>query len=819
MQYTISSIAKILEGKLILRDESEIHYLLTDSRRINAPLHTLFFAIKGERNNGHDYIADVYNEGIRNIVISDHVSSDQYPGCNFIMVKDGLHALQRLASYHRRKFNIPVIGITGSNGKTIIKEWLFSILSHFEKTMRSPRSYNSQVGVPLSVWQLEPDDKIGILEAGISKPEEMATLEKITHPTTGIFTNIGEAHQSNFPSLEAKVKEKLRLFENAKTLIYCLDHKEIDQAFKSEGYEGLSAFTWSKNNKNADLFIKKSTNWGNKTSITGIFKNDEIEIDIPFSDKASEENAIHVWSMLLFLGYQHELFAPHFKKLSHVGMRMEMKKGMNNCTIINDSYNSDMLSLDVALDFLMQQHQHSKKTLILSDILQTGKPEEQLYDEVVRMITSRKIDHFIGIGPELAKHRHKFSIQSEFYLSTKDFIRRIRENDFVNEAILIKGARKFTFERISNHLEERLHRTVLEINLTSVTANLNYFKSLLKPETKTLAMVKAFSYGSGTYEIANLMQFQRVNYLGVAFVDEGIMLRKSGITLPIIIMNPDPYSYDLLIDYQLEPQIYNAEQLAFFNDKVKSFQKDHYPIHIKVDTGMHRSGFDHKQPEVLINILKECPQVNISSVFSHLAAADEAQHDEFTRLQIQGFEDFCQYIKKRVPYSFMLHILNSAGIERFPDAQFDMVRLGIGLYGISAKDPSKMETVSTLRSYISQIKDVPEGETVGYGRKGLAEKDTRLAIVPIGYADGFNRRLSNGKGALFINGKRAPVIGNICMDMCMVDITDIPANIGDEAIVFGEDFPVSEMAKLLETIPYEILTNISPRVKRVYYQE
>lgn len=819
MHYTTSSIANIVNGKLILREEHEILHILTDSRRITSPAHTLFFALKGERHNGHDYLPDVYAAGIRDIVVSALPKNQDFGDCNFILVDDVLPALQRLASYHRKKINIPLIGITGSNGKTIVKEWLFYILSHFHKTMRSPRSYNSQTGVPLSLWTLDSDDHTALIEAGISQAGEMEKLEKIIHPTLGLITNIGEAHQSNFSTLEEKTREKLKLFENAELLIYCMDHAIIHHAFKDTAYEGLRSFTWSKLSSKADLHIKETINWGAKTSISGIYKDDEIEIEIPFTDKASEENAIHSWAILLALDYPHEQIAPHFKNLPAVGMRLEMKKGINNCTIINDSYNSDMLSLDVALDFLMQQHQHPRKTIILSDILQTGKPDAQLYEEVANLIKGRKINRFIGIGEALAKERHRFSLQSEFHLSADDFIKRIRENDFINEAILIKGARKFTFERISNHLEARVHKTVMEINLTAITNNLNYFKALLNPDTKILAMVKAFSYGSGTYEIANLMQYQRAHYLGVAFTDEGIALRKAGINLPIMVMTPEPGSYDLLIDYKLEPQIYNKEQLVLFNDKVQSFRKKHYPIHIKIDTGMHRSGFDYQHPDDLLPLLTSSHSLHVQSVFSHLAAADEAEHDLFTREQINRFDYYCQTLSQALPHPFLKHILNSAGVERFPEAQFDMVRLGIGLYGISTKKETELETVSTLKSYISQIQHIKAGETVGYGRKGLCEQDTTIGIVPIGYADGLSRRLSNGKGFLWVHDQKAPITGKVCMDMCMIDITHIPAKVGDEVILFGKPFSVSALANMLETIPYEILTNISPRVKRIYYQE
>ncbi|MGZ4049840.1 MAG: bifunctional UDP-N-acetylmuramoyl-tripeptide:D-alanyl-D-alanine ligase/alanine racemase, partial [Bacteroidia bacterium] len=802
-----------------------IKTLLIDSRKLSNAETSLFFAIKGERHDGHTYLNDLYEKGVRNFVISALPQNTlAFANANLILVPDTLVAMQQLCAYHRQQFNIPIIGITGSNGKTIVKEWLFQLMREDKNIVRSPKSFNSQVGVPLSVWQLSEEHDLGIFEAGISKSQEMKLLEAIIRPTIGLITNIGQAHDENFENQKQKVDEKLKLFIHSEILIYCKDYLLVhDEITNNKAFRETKIFTWSKKLR-ADLLIGRITKSETDTEIQGVYKNDFIRINIPFTDEASIENAIHCWAMLLYLGYENKVIAERMKFLSPVAMRLELKEGINNCSIINDSYNSDLGSLAIALDFLNQQKQHPKKTLILSDILQSGQNYTTLYKEVAELINKKGISRLIGIGEGISSQADQFNVEKSFYKSTNDFLQQFNNSFFRDETILLKGARAFGFEAISKVIQQKAHETVLEINLNSIVHNLNYFRSKLKADTKVMAMVKAFSYGSGSFEIANILQFHRVDYLAVAYADEGIELRKAGITMPIMVMNPEEQSYDSMIQYNLEPEIYSFRVLGLFEATLKRSERittQPIAIHLKLDTGMHRLGFDEQDINELIVRIKNNKNLVIKSIFSHLAASDEPEHDEFTWQQIKKLNAMSEKIKSHFDYPVLKHILNSAGISRFPDAQFDMVRLGIGLYGIgaNASEQSQLQNVSTLKTSISQIKNIPAQETIGYSRKGIANRDMQIATVPIGYADGLSRKLSNGKGKMMVKGKPAPIIGNVCMDMCMIDITDIKANENDEVIVFGDANPITEVAKDIGTIPYEVLTNVSRRVKRVYYQE
>ena len=826
MSYSISTISAVISGTLHGSNESNtIKNLLIDSRRIVTPENSLFFAIKGERNDGHIFIPDLYEKGVRSFVVSalpPDISA--FPEASFILVKDTLLALQLLAADHRSRFHIPVIGITGSNGKTIVKEWLYQLMREDKNIVRSPKSFNSQVGVPLSIWQMHEENDLAIFEAGISKPGEMKLLEQIIQPTIGLITNLGQAHDENFTEPDQKVDEKLRLFCNAEVLIYCKDYLQISNELqKDHKYRELNTFAWSRKTR-ADLLIGRISKSETDTEIQGVYKNDFLRINIPFLDEASIENAIHCWALMLYLGYENAVIAERMKMLSPVAMRLELKEGINNCSIINDSYNSDLGSLSIALDFLNQQKQHPKKTLILSDILQSGRNEENLYKEVAELIHKKGIARLIGIGEAISRQAHLFDIEKSFFNSTSDFLQSYNNTLFKDETILLKGARAFGFEAISKVIQQKAHETVLEINLNAIVHNLNYYRSKIKADTKIMAMVKAFSYGSGSFEIANILQFHRIDYLAVAYADEGIELRKAGISVPIMVMNPEEQSYDSMIQYNLEPEIYSFRVLSLFEEALKRTQRNlnrQVFVHIKLDTGMHRLGFEPPEVNELIVRIKNNKQLKIKSIFSHLVATDESEHDDFTWQQIRSFSEMSDRVQSHLDYPVIKHILNSAGISRFPDAQFDMVRLGIGLYGIgvNAAEQAQLQNVSTLKTSISQIKHIPQGETIGYSRKGIAQRDTKIATVPIGYADGLSRKLSNGKGKMIIKGKHAPIIGNVCMDMCMIDITDINVNENDEVIVFGEAYPIMEVAKDIGTIPYEVLTNVSRRVKRVYFQE
>jgi len=823
----VSEIVEITGGELIRKSNNnpEVRDILVDSRRLINPDKCIFFALQGRNRSGHDYIPELYDNGIRLFVVSDNIPNlDSYKGSNVIKVNNTLAALQEVGSAHRQKYDYPVIGITGSNGKTIIKEWLFQLLQKKFKIVRSPKSYNSQIGVPLSVWQMEESNSMAVFEGGISQPDEMDKLQSIIKPNIGIFTNIGEAHDENFISLNQKIGEKLKLFTKVDTLIYCTDHMAIQEILiRSQMLETIKAFTWSKKLA-ADLQIGSIYKSNlESTSITATYKEKEIKIEIPFVDEASIENAIHCWATLLHLGIDQEYIMDGMLDLHPIAMRLEMKAGINHCSIINDSYNSDINSLSIAIDFLNQQSQQKKRTLILSDILQSGKGEEELYGEIAKILHQKNISRIIGIGPAISRQEEAFEIEKFFFASTEEFMRKFPFTSFSNETILLKGARIFEFEVISNALQQKSHETVMEINLNAMVSNLNYFRSKISPITKIMAMVKAFSYGSGSYEVANLLQFHRADYLAVAYVDEGVELRKAGIILPIMVMSPEEHSLDTLIQHNLEPEIYNFRILDMLERAIfKNILPANKPvkIHIKLETGMHRLGFKESSMSQLAERISKNRRVYVQSVFSHLADSNTPESDEFTQGQIDKFIKMSDEFCKGIDHPVLKHIVNSAGINRFPEAHFDMVRLGISLYGVASnhEDEEKLENVSTLKSTISQVKKVKAGDRVGYGDFSV-DQDMEIGIVPVGYADGLNRKLGNGVGNLIIHGFKVPIIGNICMDMCMIDISGVKAREGDQVIIFGDGKPIGDLAKELGTIPYEVMTSISGRVKRVYYQE
>ncbi len=817
--YTLKDIALAVSGKLAGNPTATVSHLLIDSRGAVSPNDSIFFAIQGTHHDGHQFVEELYLKGVRNFVVVEKALPDikTLVDANFIYVDSTLDALQSLAAFHRRRYSYPVIGITGSNGKTVVKEWASQLMHGEKKVVRSPRSYNSQVGVPLSVWLMSPENDVAIFEAGISRPSEMHRLEHILSPDIGIITNIGAAHQENFNSVLQKLQEKLQLFEHSKIIIYQLDDKLINEEIHKIPLKSKQLFTWGTSNDASLVILSKKVDL--ETTLTLRYAQQEFTVQIPFTDDASIENAMQSISLLLVLGFTTEFIEERVKKLIPVAMRLEQKEGINGCTIINDSYNSDISSLTIALNLLNNQ-KFDKRTLILSDIFQSGKSNQELYSEVAKLVKEKQVTKIIGIGPAISANEHLFSdVQKRFYASTDDFLHSYHKEDFTNEAILLKGSRSFQFERISRHLERQIHQTVMEINLNALVNNLNYFRSLVKPTTKFIAMVKAFSYGSGFYEIASMLQYHRVDYLAVAFADEGVELREAGISMPIIVLNAEPTSFDLMISCNLEPEIYSTTALTRFRDSAVRAGVTDYPIHLKLDTGMHRLGFIEGDIDYLTKFLRDDERLRVSSIFSHLAASDEAIHDNFTNQQITLFSRLSSRIMGLLPYHINRHILNSAGIERFPSAEFDMVRLGIGLYGVSATNQSRLEVVSTLHSTIVQIKDIPAFDSVGYGRKGMVETPKRIATIPIGYADGLNRRLSNGVGKLMVAGKLAPIIGNICMDTCMIDITGISAKEGDEVIIFGENPTILDIASWIGTIPYEILTGISRRVKRIYIQE
>ncbi len=826
--YTLPEIARITGGKL-LEDDSpakrEIRFLSFDSRTILSGKETLFFALRSGRNDGHRFIGDAYNKEVVSFVV-EHIPEDfrKLNKASFIVVNNSLDALQNLAAYHRRRFSYPVVGITGSNGKTIVKEWLAELLSPDFTIVRSPRSYNSQIGNPLSVWLMDNRHNLALFEAGISRPGEMENLERILKPEVGLFTHLGKAHLENFKSEDELVEEKLKLFTNSRLFIYCSDFELVDKKIRNSFNSGKpELFRWSAKDPSSDLFITSKQADKDHTIIEGIYQSRPLKLKVPFTDEAHIENAVHCWAYMLAAGYKPGSFEERFQKLTSVAMRLELKKGINGCTIINDSYNSDTASLINALDFLQQQSdiRKRKRTVIISDILQSGESPDILYGEVAEFMRLRKIDRIIGIGPEISKHMELFRIaDKQAFPSAEEFLIHFKERDFRNEVILLKGARLFRFDRISALLQEKAHQTVMEIDLDAMVHNLNFYRQRLSPGTKIMAMVKAFSYGTGSVEIAKILQFRRVDYLAVAIADEGVELRNNGIEIPIIVMNPEVHSFDTMIENRLEPNIYRFKLLEEFDEALRHSAVTNFPVHLKVDTGMKRLGFDNAEDlKKVADYIQRQNTMFVRSVFSHLAVSDDPENNEFTREQFQKFDDFSRILTDLFDYKILRHILNSSGIERFPEMELDMVRLGIGLYGVSPAFQNELRNVATLKTSISQIRTVETGETIGYGRKGIASKRLQIAVLPIGYADGLNRRLSNGAGKVLINGSRASIIGNICMDMCMADITGIDAKEGDKAIIFGEDLPVSEVSADLGTIPYELLTSIGQRVKRVYFME
>ncbi len=814
MSLNAENIAPIIDANWFgTATATEITHISIDSRSMQNGVGTLFFALVGPNNNGHNYIAELIQKGVHNFVV--HSIPDNLKGkANFLVVENTLDALQKFAGYYRNLYHFPVIGITGSNGKTIVKEWLNFLLSPDFSIIRSPKSYNSQVGVPLSIISINENHNLGIFEAGISTTNEMSKLAQIIRPTIGILTNLGSAHDEGFANFEEKIKEKLGLFTNAEILIYKKD-KVIDAFLNSN----LKTFSWSLNDSSADVFISQKS-LSDKTILEVNYSGEKFEVPIPFKDDASIENAINCLMVLLYLKYDTSLIQNRLELLYPVEMRLKVKTGIHNCTLIDDSYSSDFQSLKIALDFLESQKQHANKTIILSDIFQSGLSNNDLYSKVSELIVSNKINRVIGIGETITNYKNKF-VNCITYKNTEAFIADFNTHNFSNETILIKGARLFEFEKIVHLLEEKTHETVLEINLNAISHNLNYYKSKLKSTTKIMVMVKAFGYGNGGFEIAKLLEHHHVDYLGVAFADEGITLKNAGIKLPIMVLNPESTSFNAIIQHYLEPEIYSLKGLNSFLQIAKSNQLENYPIHIKLDTGMHRLGFEQENIEALIAILKNNKSVKVKSILSHMATSDSMDNRDFALYQIQLFEKLSSKIISELNITPIRHLLNTSGISNFPEVQLDMVRLGIGLYGVS-NDPQEqrfLENVGTLKSIISQLRVINEGESVGYGRRFVAQKKATIATIPIGYADGISRHWGNGVGFVTINGQKATIVGSICMDMLMADVSEIDCHEGDEVILFGENPTVSFIAEKLGTISYEILTSISQRVKRIFYRE
>jgi alanine racemase len=792
--------------------EFTVNHISIDSRSLQNGSNTLFFAIKGKNHDAHLYLDELITKGVAYFVV-EYIPEHLVEKANYIVVENSLKALQQTAIAYRKQFDFPFVGITGSNGKTIVKEWLNFLLSAKHLIVRNPKSYNSQVGVPLSILGIEGNYDLGLFEAGISLPNEMLHLESIIQPKYGILTNIGAAHDEGFPNREEKINEKIKLFGNC-TDIFLEKNEKIETLLPKNS----NKHTWSFSDESANLFVSKK-NENDETELT--FKNEvnNFTVIVPFSDENSIENVITCVNFTLFLGEEIAFIQNRVAELYPIELRLQAKKGINNCLVIDDSYSVDYPSLKIALDFLEQQKLHHKKTIILSDIFTDGIAIETLYNQVKQLLSKNKIERIITIGETIGTQLNDLPNVISF-ATTQEFLQQFNTQSFQNETILVKGARGFNFNEIVVVLEEKNHETILEINLDAISHNLNFYKSKLKPETKIMVMVKAFGYGNGGYEIAKLLEHHKVDYLGVAFADEGIELRKAGIATPIMVLNPENSSFRAMIAYDLEPEIYSISGLQAFLKIAQQQNISHYPIHIKLDTGMHRLGFEAHSISELISLLKNNNFVKVKSVFSHLAASDDLQFDDFTQLQFQRFDSMFEEIEKIVASKPIRHILNTSGIFNYADKQMEMVRLGIGLYGIgnSKQELHSLENVSTLKTIISQIRAVLPEESIGYSRKFRVSEKIKVATIPVGYADGIRRSWGNEKGFVTINNQKATILGSICMDMMMVDVTNINCSEGDEVIVFGTNPKITEIATTSGTISYEILTGISQRVKRIFYK-
>lgn len=820
---TFSELSSITGGSIIQQaSELPIKHLLLDSRKLLGGAHSLFFAIKGQRHDGHQFIASVYEQGVRQFVVEqgDQTTYQHLKNTNVIRVTSSQDALQQLAAYHRKQHFLPLLAITGSNGKTIVKEWISQLLALVCSVIKSPKSYNSQIGVPLSVWQINEAYEYGIFEAGISLPGEMTQLAAILEPTMGLFTNIGPAHDEGFLTRQQKLQEKALLFSYCNKIYYCFDHAPIHQVLTAlyQGKKQLVSWTWRDDGAvyKVQKQLRSSTQ---QTQLSVVAPEQEYIFTLPFQDTASIENAVHCIVFLLHQGFSSAMLQEGLMKLRAVPMRLTLKKGISNCQLVDDTYNNDLAGLQVALDFIHQQKKLTKKTVILSDLLQTGTTTSELYAQVAQQLKNKQVTRLIGVGPAITAHAEIFKdFEAQCYPCTAALLEKNLQHQFSNELILVKGARSFGLEKIVDRLLQKVHCTVLEVDLDAVSHNLNFFRAKLAQHTQLMVMVKSLAYGSSSFEIAQLLQYHRVEYLAVAYADEGVLLRENGISLPIMVMNPTPGSFEKLLAYNLEPEVYSLKLLYELRHFLTNRKKP-MSIHLKLETGMHRLGLEESEVSTLLQVLRNTSVFNVASIMSHLAAASDAQHDTYTKCQFSLFMKMALHIEKSLGISTIKHLLNTAGIQRFPDYQLDMVRLGIGLYGIGLdKETQKhLKVASTLKTIVSQIKQIPQGATVGYGREGIAKNEMKIATIAIGYADGFSRILGNGKGSVWIKGHLAPVVGNVCMDMSMVDVTDIPVNEGDEVIVFGQELSIAEVAQSMNTIPYEVLTNVSERVERVYY--
>lgn len=829
MNYSITEIANVLEltSERILDEDAIVSQLLTDSRSLTSPGETIFFALRTDAGDGHNYIPDLFDKGVRNFVVaSDYFPLPECSGANYLAVESPLEALQALATFHRRRFReLPVIGITGSRGKTTVKEWLYQLLKDDYRIVRSPRSYNSQIGVPLSLWEIDNNTDLAIIEAGISTTGEMDNLQVMIRPTIGIITNLGSEHNDGFASMEQKAQEKAKILYNCESVVYCADDPLVTHTIAPLVESGVATeMSWSRNHCEAPLQVESTDRDEKSITVHYSYDGEASEVTIPFTADRDLDNAIICLAVLLQLGLNREVIAERMAALTPVGTRLNVIEGVNNCTVIVDSYTSDYYSLTPALNFMTRRAGNRPCTVILSDLATESYSGDELYIRVSELLKTKRVNRLMGIGKEMCRYSQYFDElpQARFYNDTQDFMSDFAKGDFDDETILIKGDPRYGFSQIIDLLEAKQHMTVMEVDLNALAHNFKFFKSLIKPGTKTIGMVKASGYGAGSYEIAKTLQDCGCDYLAVAVHDEGVELRKASITMPVIVLNPNGVNYKAMFQYRLEPELYSIEMARDLIKEGKRYGVQHFPVHIKIDSGMHRLGFTREQLPELIELLKSQDIITPATVFTHLSVADEPDQDAYTQSQFDYFDTCSEMLQQSFDHYIMRHVLNTSGIVRFPERQYDMVRIGIGLYGIRTLfDGSEdaLKPVSALRSIIISIKDWPAGTTIGYGRHGVLQRDSRIATVTIGYADGFDRHFGNGAVNMWVNGKLCPTVGTVCMDAVMIDVTDVPCKVGDTVEIFGEHVPIEQLSEARGTIPYEILTSVSPRVKRVYYRE
>ena len=830
MKYSIKEIANVLQvdERSLYDDEACVSQLLTDSRSLANPDDTLFFALRTANNDGHHYVPLLYDKGVRNFVVDSiaEIPPTLLGTANFLLVDNTLDALQSLATYHRRRFfRIPVIGITGSRGKTTVKEWLYQLLKDDYHIVRSPRSYNSQIGVPLSLWDMEEGTTLAIIEAGISTTGEMARLQAMIRPTIGLITNIGSEHDDGFASMAEKAKEKAEILNSCESIVYPADDQLVTATIKPLlDVDVAQEMSWSVKNPDKPLFVSHIGRNTKHTTITYVFQEQEHTLTVPFDNDRDVENVITCLAVLLLLGIDTDTIAQRMKHLSPVGTRINVIEGVNDCTIIADGYTSDYNSLTPALNFMMRRAGSRSNTVIMCDLKPEAYTGDELYIRTSELLLSKGVRRFVGIGPEMCSFARYFESLpcARVFATTDEMLRHMTQGDFMNETVLIKGAPEFDFSPILEMLDAKRHQTVMEVDLNALAHNFKFFKSLIKPTTKTIGMVKASGYGTGSYEIAKTLQDRGADYLGVAVQDEGIQLRQAGITMPIIVLNPSVVNYKGMFTHRLEPEVYSLDECRQLIAEGAKNNVRHFPVHVKVDTGMHRLGFTPEQLPELIDMLKGQDVLMPASVFSHLCVAEEPERDDYTRQQFEIFDRCANLLQSQFDHYILRHILNTSGIVRFPEQQYDMVRIGIGLYGIATVNDGserQLQPVASLHSVIISLKEWPAGTTIGYGQCGVLTRDSRIATVTIGYADGLDRHFGNGRSSMWVNGTLCPTVGNVCMDAVMIDVTDAQCEVGDPVEIFGSHIPVERLAEARGTITYEILTSVSPRVKRVYFRE